>query len=132
MARPLPPEPSPSEWKVLRVVWELGRCNARDVSARLLASEGWAPTTVKTLLARLVEKGHLAARRRGARLEYSAASPNSPRRALLQAADELLGRAREDSVGPLLAHLVKQSELSSAELAELRQLVEAEERRRAK
>jgi predicted transcriptional regulator len=43
-----------------------------------------------------------------------------------------LGRAREDSVGPLLAHLVKQSELSSAELAELRQLVEAEERRRAK
>ena len=38
-----------------------------------------------------------------------------------EAAEELMGRAREDTVGPLLAHLVKRSDLSPEALAELRQ-----------
>lgn len=121
-------EPSPSEWKVLRLVWESGPTTARELSERLAAPEGWTPSTVKTLLRRLVEKGHLRTRRAGGAFVY--APRRSPRKALFEAAEELLGRAREDTVGPLLAFLVQRSDLSAEDLAELRRLVEDEERRR--
>lgn len=130
MARGDRKEPSASEWKVLRAVWERPRSTARDVCEELEAREGWAASTVKTLLRRLVEKGHLTTREDGPTMVYQAA--RGLRRSLFQAGEELLGRAREDTVGPLLAHLVKRSDLSSDELAELRSMIEAEERRRAR
>ncbi|MEZ5979301.1 MAG: BlaI/MecI/CopY family transcriptional regulator [Planctomycetota bacterium] len=130
MARANKSEPSPSEWKVLRFVWERGSVSARDVTDAFGEAEGWAPSTAKTLLRRLVQKGHLATKGEVGSLVY--APKRSPKRALFDAAEELLGRAREDTVAPLLAHLVKQSELTSEQLAELRRLVEDEEKRRSK
>ena len=49
----------PTDWKVMKVVWELKRCAARDVYKVTQELYGWAPGTTKTLLRRLVEKGHL-------------------------------------------------------------------------
>jgi predicted transcriptional regulator len=85
---------------------------------------------VKTLLRRLVTKGHLKARDVDGTQHFVAV--RSPKRTLFDAADELLGRAREDAVAPLLAHLVKKSSLTSDELSALRRLVEDEERRRSR
>jgi predicted transcriptional regulator len=96
----------------------------------LSAEEDWSTSTVKTLLRRLVEKGHLRARRAGPAFVYAAR--RSPRRALFDSGEELLRRAREDTVGPLLAHLVKRSRLTTEDLAELRRLVEDEEKRRSR
>lgn len=124
-------EPSPSEWKALRHVWEHGPCTARDVCDALAASEGWADSTIKTLLRRLVQKGHLATKAAvGGGQLYSAR--RSPKRALFDAGEKLLEKAREDTVAPLLAHLVKRSELSSADLADLKKLVEDEQERRSR
>lgn len=129
MPRPETPEPSPSEWKALRFVWERGPSTAREVCDALADSEGWSDSTVKTLLRRLVQKGHLEASGDGGARSFKA--PRTTRRSLFRSGEELLGRAREDAIAPLLAHLVKQSHLSSDELADLRRLVEDEQRRRS-
>lgn len=129
MNKPSRNEPSPSEWKALRHVWAHGPCSARDVCDALASVEGWTDSTIKTLLRRLVEKGQLVTKSAEGGQLYSA--KKSPKRALFDAGERLLERARQDTVAPLLAHLVKHSELSSDELAELRNLVEAEQRRRS-
>lgn len=122
-------EPSASEWKVLRHVWEHGPCTSREVCDALADAEGWADSTIKTLVRRLVGKGHLSARTTssGAR-SYTA--KRSSKRALFDAGEELLDRARGDAVAPLLAHLVRRSTLTSDDLADLKRLVEDEQRRR--
>ncbi|HXT59367.1 MAG TPA: BlaI/MecI/CopY family transcriptional regulator [Pirellulales bacterium] len=122
----MPNEPSeplaPAEWKVMNIVWRRKRCAARDVCEEAKGEHGWAPSTVKTLLRRLVEKGHLQTTQVGNSFLYRPTRPAL--RALERAADTLLRNALEGTVGPLLAHMVKRSQLSDDELAELRALLD--------
>ena len=121
-AMPQPEEPTPAEWKVLTVVWERGSVAARDVVEALAEETGWSASTVKTLLRRLVEKGHLATEPVGSSFLYSPARP--PLGTLRRSAEALIERAAEGTVGPLLAHLVRRSRLSERDLDQLRDLIE--------
>jgi BlaI family transcriptional regulator, penicillinase repressor len=118
-----PAEPlSPAEWKVMNIVWRRRRCAARDVYEEAGREHGWAPTTVKTLLRRLVDKGHLQTTQIGNSFLYQ---PTRPALQLLRrAADTLLQNALDGTVGPLLAHMVQRSKLSPVELAQLRELLD--------
>lgn len=111
-----------AEWKVMRIVWQKKSCAARDVYVETAAEHGWAPSTTKTLLARLVEKGYLHAKRVGNSFLYRPTEPAI--KTLSGAADELLSHALEGTVAPLLAHMVKKSKLTGEELVELRQLLD--------
>jgi BlaI family penicillinase repressor len=108
---------SRSEWKVMKIVWEQESCAARDIYQEAGREHGWAPSTVKTILRRLVSKGYLATTRVGNSFLYRPA--RSALKTLTGAADALLENAMEGTVGPLLAHMVKNSNLSAGELAEL-------------
>ena len=118
-------QPTAAEWKVLRIVSERGTCAARDVVAEAADEHGWSASTVKTLLRRLVDKGHLTTRRVGNSFLYKAS--RSASRSLRKAADALLENAAEGTVAPLLAYLVKKSRLSSDELEDLRELLDRKE-----
>jgi len=111
-----------AEWKVMRIVWQHKNCAARDVYQEAAREHGWAPSTTKTLLRRLVEKGYLQARQVGNSFLYRPAQPAI--KTLTGAADALLGNAVEGLVGPLLAHMVKTSSLSAEDLAQLRALLD--------
>ena len=113
---------TPAEWKVMRIVWQQGSCAARDVYEVAGTTHGWAPSTVKTILRRLVEKGYLKTTQVGNSFLYRPARPAL--KSLFHAADTLLENALEGTVGPLLAYMVKKGELSAEELAELRSLLE--------
>jgi BlaI family penicillinase repressor len=112
-----------AEWKVMNIIWRRKRCAAREVCEEAKRDHGWAPSTVKTLLRRLVEKNHLQTTQIGNSFLYRPTRPAL--QALRRAADSLLQNALEGTVGPLLAHMVKRSHLSSEELAELRALLDA-------
>ena len=120
--RNLPEEPTAAEWKVLTAVWNKGPLAARDVVQALADETDWSTSTVKTLLRRLVEKGALKTRQVGNSFLYS--TTRSPLRTLRRSGEELILRAGETAVGPLLAHLVKRSRLSPEDLDELRALIE--------
>lgn len=115
-------EPTDAEWRVLKIIWETGPCSASDVVERTAKSEGWSSSTVKTLLRRLVEKGFLRTKRVGNSFLYS--SSRSPMQALRRAGEALMERAAEGSIGPLLAHLVRRSDLCPDDLERLRELLD--------
>lgn len=125
------PDLTPNEWRVMQIVWELKSCSARDVYQIAGERFGWAPSTAKTYLSLLVEKGRLSARRVGNSFLYT------PKTGLLQslraAADGLLDKMTGDHHGPLLAYMIQKSRFTPDQIAELRRLLtEAEKKPRKK
>jgi len=92
--------------------------NAIDTSAK----RGWAYSTVKTLLDRMVDKGLVGGRQIGNVWEYTASMPRNKaqRRAWRRFVDVAFGGA----LAPTLAFVAKESKLTKQERAELRSLLD--------
>ncbi len=50
---------SRAEYDILRTLWKTGRLSVREVHDQLQETYGWAYTTTKTMMDRMVEKGLL-------------------------------------------------------------------------
>jgi len=117
---------SAAEWKLMRALWERGTATAREVHDDVAAEPGWAYTTVKTMLARLVDKGALRESKRGHVSVY--APLVSERRARRSALRGLLERAFDGTFGSLAQFLADDARLSDDDRAALaRMLAEADE-----
>ena len=113
---------SDAEWTVMRAVWERPPASARDVLERAADETGWAYTTVKTLLARLVEKGALRMTMRG---NVSLYEPRvTMRQARIAAVRALVDRAFDGTFGSLFQHLIAEEKLSAKDRAALARLIE--------
>jgi len=119
-------ELSRAEWKVMKIIWELRKCMAREVYTIAGERHGWTPNTVKTLLKRLVDKGYISATPVGNGFVYR--PTESALHTLQSAADNLLTNAIEEVTGPLLAHMVEQVSLDSKDLDALQKLIDAKKR----
>ena len=88
----------------------------------LAFATGWAYSTVKTMLDRLVEKGYVKTRRVGNVYEYfpKIARPTAVNRLLDDISERLLG----GSVAPFLQRLIEQERLTPEEAHELRAMLE--------
>ncbi|HZW51227.1 MAG TPA: BlaI/MecI/CopY family transcriptional regulator [Rudaea sp.] len=103
---------------VVRILWRHGETSVADV-ARILGEErGLKHTTVATLLARLHKRGVLAQRREGRQLLYLAlVSEAQVRRSMVS---NLLGNLFGGDSRELVAHLLRESELTAGDLDRLR------------
>ena len=54
------PELSRSGLDIMKILWKDGRSSAREVHDQLSAAYGWAYSTTKTIMDRMVKKGHLS------------------------------------------------------------------------
>ncbi len=116
---------SEAEWKVMRVVWRRPGAAVREIVAELKGETEWSYSTVKTMLARLVEKGALSLEKDANLYRYTATvNERDARRSALRS---LLDRAFDGTLGSLLHHLVADEKLSRRELEELRGLLAAEQ-----
>ena len=116
------------EWKLMRALWSRGAATTREVHDEVAAEAGWAYTTVKTMLARLVDKGALSESKRGHVSVYEPLV--SERAARRSAITGLLERAFDGTFGSLAHFLADDAELSEEDRAALaRMLAESDEER---
>src|SRR5262245_32046341 len=113
---------SDSEWDVMEPIWEAGACTAADVIKRLRATHEWNHSTIRTLLARLVEKGALRYEVDGPRYIYRAAV--SRRQCVRQKGRSFLEKAFGGDVGALLTHFVTEASLDQHQIEQLHQLLD--------
>src|SRR6266581_3593061 len=99
----------------MKVVWRREACAAREVYEETGRTLGWAPSTAKSVLRRLVDKGCLTTTQVGNSFLYRPAE--TAVKSLLKAADALLENVLEGTTGVVLSHLVERSKLSAEELA---------------
>lgn len=116
------PQMSKSEWSIMDALWQERSATATDVQGMLEDTQGWAYSTVKTLLDRLVEKGCVKARRVGNVYEYSAKvkRPTAVRRVV----DDIVDRLFDGSVAPFIQRLIERRALTAEEADELRDMLE--------
>ena len=122
------PKISSAEWEVMNVVWGKFPITAAGVFEGLPPGHGWAQKTVNTFLARLVEKGVLAAEKPGKALVYR---PLLRRDQCVAAEGEsFLQRVFQGAAGSLMLHFVEKADLSPGEIRELEQVLKAKRRGR--
>jgi BlaI family transcriptional regulator, penicillinase repressor len=112
---------SDSEWDVMEPIWANGACTAADVIKQLRATHQWNHSTIRTLLARLVEKGALAYDVDGPRYIYKASI--SRQRCVRQEGRSFLDKVFGGDVGALVAHFVTDASLDHRQMEQLRQLL---------
>ncbi len=118
---PSPPDVTPAEWEVMKVIWEGKPMAARDVFAALPKGHGWAIKTVKTLLSRLVAKGALQYEEVGNSYLYRAACTRDE--VTREEVRGFVARVLEGSLQPVLAHFVEERDLSPEEIQQLQDLL---------
>jgi len=112
---------SDAESRVLEVLWREGPSTSERVISAL-AQESWEASTIKTLLARLVRKRAIRARRDGRRYVYSALLTRE--QWVTTESEGLLGRLFGGRVAPLVQHFSQHRGLSKADIAELKRTIE--------
>ena len=110
-----------SEWAILQVVWEHEPCAAPTVPEKLVKEKGWAYTTVKTLMDRMVKKGLLNVEKiRNLHLYRSAVSPAQAKKSEIM---RTLKRAFNESLTPMMQFLIENEELKEEEYAEMGRMI---------
>lgn len=116
---------SDAEWQVMNVVWDDEPVTAQEIIAKLAQHADWAPATVKTMLHRLVKKQVLMHESHGNRYVYRARARRDD--CVTQAGQSFLNRVFAGAPSQLLAHFLSGTQLSPAEIAQLRQLLDEQE-----
>lgn len=111
-----------TEWDLLEALWATERATAREVSEVLAEKRGWAVSTTKTLLDRMVTKGLVSARQVGNVWEYTPALRRVDARRSAWA--DFVGKAFGGAAAPALHFLAKEAKLSKKDLAELRTMLD--------
>jgi BlaI family penicillinase repressor len=110
---------------VMRTLWREGERSVGEVTEALRGRRGLAHTTVSTLLTRLQRRGLVSSRRDGRQLIYKAeVDERQVRRSMVSG---LLGSLFGGDAQALVAHLVREDEISAEDLAAVRRLLDRKE-----
>jgi predicted transcriptional regulator len=109
------------ELEVLRFVSEHAPISVGEVAQQFGEERGLARTTILTVMERLRKKGYLL-RSKGRPARYS---PHVPQTEVMRGVvGEFIRKTLGGSLSPFVAYLQEAKDVSDAELAELRQMVE--------
>lgn len=117
-----------SEWAILQKVWELEPCTAPTVQEALQGEKGWAYTTVKTMMDRMVNKELLKTEKIRNLYLYSSSVTRS--QACKSEITRTLKRAFDGTFTPMMQFLIEHDELSEEEYHHLEQLIQKRKRRK--
>lgn len=121
-----PPTISDAESHVMTQLWQRAPQTAEELIISLGGAHDWQPSTVKTLLNRLLKKGAIAAERDGRRFLYS---PVLARDAWLgNESVSLIDRLFGGGLAPLVAQFASRRKLSKADITALKALLKEQAR----
>jgi|SRR5688572_12971040 BlaI family transcriptional regulator, penicillinase repressor len=113
------------ELAIMKVVWRLQDASVREVYETLRKRRPVAYTTVMTMMGTLEGKGYLKKRPDGRAFRYRPARPEG--RVITGLVREFVDRVFDGASRPLLAHLVKDGQLTAEERDELKRLIDEAE-----
>jgi predicted transcriptional regulator len=106
---------------VMEVVWAAGEATVHDVRRRLERQKKPAYTTVLTVMQKLEKAGWLAHRTEGNRYVY--VPPRSRDEAGAGSVARFVKRVFDGDAVAMFGHLIRTSDLSEADLLELRKMI---------
>ncbi|MBL9173746.1 MAG: BlaI/MecI/CopY family transcriptional regulator [Verrucomicrobiales bacterium] len=120
MPPPLP-ELTEAEWVIIKAVWTHQPCAAPTIQEALAGSQGWAYSTVRTLMDRMASKGLLTTEKVRHLTLYRAAITRQ--QAQLGELRYALRHAFDGALKPMVETLISNEKLSVEELDELESMI---------
>lgn len=121
------PAISEAESRVMEVLWRKAPQASEDIVAAVQRDSDWHEKTIRTLLGRLLGKGAVSADKDGRRYLYSPVLTREQWQS--QESRSLLDRVFGGKLSPLLAHFSEHEKLGAKDVAELRKLLAAIEKK---
>ena len=118
------------EWSVLDCLWEESPQTVMQLVARLGEKVGWAKSTTITTLRRMEDKGLVHCEIVDRAKSYTPAVEQE--QAVMSETRSFLDRVYRGSVGLMMSAMAQRQELSSEEIAELREILNRAEEGRDK
>ncbi len=122
------PAISEAESLVMEVLWRKAPQTSEEIVGALQTSSQWHEKTIRTLLNRLLGKGAVHAEKDGRRYLYSPILSREQWQS--HESRNLLDRVFGGKVVPLLAHFSRHEKLTTKDIAELRALIDAIDRKK--
>ena len=118
---------SDGEWKIMKLLWSSSPRSLRELTDALEQETGWSRPTIHIMLKRLIAKGAVRLDETG---KFNAYYPCIRREEVAPAeTDSFLDRVYDGSVGMLFSALTERRSLSRKEIDELRQILDAAEKK---
>ncbi|MBP2025806.1 CopY/TcrY family copper transport repressor [Peptoniphilus stercorisuis] len=109
---------SNAELDIMKVIWSYKNTTSRDVINILSETNSWKPTTIKTMLARLVDKNVLIVKKEGNKNIYI------PLMTEKEAQEAIFNDAAykicSKGIGKMIKYLIESNELSSKDIEDLK------------
>lgn len=110
-----------AEWEIMRVVWAKMETTSTEIIDVLKNKTEWKPSTVKTLLSRLVGKNYLFTRKDGKQFIYQASVAEED--AITDARNDLFEKICNKKIGSVLIESLKEEEISLSDIETLEKLL---------
>ena len=120
---PTLPTISDAEWVVMQEFWQRGDSTAADIVTALGGRMHWKPRTVQSLINRLVGKGALGFTKIGREHLYQPLVAESD--CVMEASRKFVDRIFRGRLAPLLACFVESGEVSTQDIAKLREILDS-------
>ena len=126
MPRPPSPHPTDGELEILQILWSAGPCSLSVLCEELRKHREVAATTVATMLRVMSDKNLVKRAGSGRGATWSAAvSQQKTERGMVRT---MVDRVFDGAADRLVAHLVEGGQLTAEQLAELRRLIDRQDR----
>lgn len=112
---------SDSEWTVMQVLWSKGPASSQEIVTLLQQKKTWAPTTIKTLISRLIQKGFIRSEKQGKKPIYHPMV--SEKTSMMSATDSLFMHICSKKIGSTISQLIQQATLSHEDIALLEKTI---------
>ncbi len=117
-----PPKITDAEWTVMKILWKNQKCTSSDIINELSGSKDWSPTTIQTLISRLVEKKAIGYQKVGRTHHYYPLVTET--NCLKEERQTFLKRLYDGSLSSLMAGFLEDEKLTPDEINRLDSLLE--------
>lgn len=107
---------TPNEWHIMELLWQ-SPLTLMELVRQLGQTEGWAKSTVATMVRRMESKGLIRYKENGRTKTFCAAVEKEA--VIATETSSLLRRAYDGSIGLLVSTMAKRNDLTRADIDEL-------------
>ncbi len=107
---------SPNEWRIMELLWQ-SPLTLMELVRQLGQSEGWAKSTVTTMVRRMESKGLISYEEAGRTKTFRAAVEKEE--VVATETNSLLRRAYDGSIGLLVSAMARRNDLTRSDIDEL-------------
>lgn len=115
------PKISDAEWEVMKIIWSNERITSSNIIENLKDKEEWKPSTIKSLINRLLNKNAISFNKNGKEYEYYPLV--SEAECVKEESNSFLNKVFNGSVNSMILNFVKSQKLSEEDIEELRNIL---------